>query len=358
MLTARTYRPPRPRVGIADDDPGSRALLRAILERDGCAVEEAADGAAALDLVAASAPDVLLLDVDMPFLDGIEVARRIRSQFNQVELPLILVTGHHEIETKVLGLDAGATDFVTKPYEAPELVARVRAALRTRAAFEQLETAEGVIAALANAVEAKDPTTERHCSRLAVLALALARRMDVDAETLGAIASGAVLHDIGKIGVAEAIIRKTGALTEAEWLEMRRHSIIGADIVEPLRLGRLVAPIVRGHHERWDGRGYPDGLAGRNIPLGARVVGVVDAYDAMVHDRPYRTALSQDHARAELLAKAGAQFDPDAARAFVEYLETRPDSLLLDVAASDVQHVRAVTRVLTASHESALEQRA
>ena len=346
MLTARTFLGRPPRVAIADDDPASRALLRAILERDGCSITECADGQAALRMVRDVRPDLLLLDVDMPPPDGIAVAREVRSQYSEAELPVILVTGHHETATKVIGLDAGATDFVTKPYQPPELLARVRAALRTRAAFERLESAEGVIAALANAVEAKDPTTERHCSRLAVMALALGRRIDVDGETLAAVASGAVLHDIGKIGVREAVIRKLGPLDEEEWAEMRRHPIIGADIVEPLRLGGLVTPIVRGHHERWDGTGYPDRLAGRAIPLGARIVGVVDAFDAMVHDRPYRPAMTQQQARSELLAHAGRQFDPDLARAFVAYLDERPDRLLATELATDAEHVRAMARAL------------
>ena len=177
-----------------------------------------------------------------------------------------------------------------------------------------------MIAALANAVEAKDPNTEQHCGRLAELALGVARRMDVGAEIREAIAFGAVLHDVGKIGVREEVIRKVGALNEQEWIEMRRHPLIGEAIVEPLRMGKLVAPIVRGHHERWDGRGYPDGLAGLRIPLGARIVGVVDAYDAMVHDRPYRARLSDDEARSQMLSNRGSQFDPEIADVFLEYL--------------------------------------
>ncbi len=311
------------RVAIAEDDSGSRALLRTILERDGCAVRETADGRTALALVEEQAPDLLLLDVTMPPPDGIEVTRRLRLHFSEPELPIILVTGHNEAATKVAGLEAGATDFVTKPYDAPELVARVRAALRMRAAFERLESAQSVIAALANAVEAKDRTTEQHCSRLADLAVGLAHQAGVTGEAVEAINYGAILHDVGKIGVREDLIRKLTRLDEDEWAEMRRHPLIGGDIVAPLRLGRLVAPIVRGHHERWDGNGYPDGLAGRQIPLGARIVGVVDAYDAMIHDRPYRAAMSEDQARTELLARRGSQFDPELAELFVDYLDRR-----------------------------------
>lgn len=320
-----------PRVVIADDDAPSRALLRAVLEREGCIVQEAPDGRTALARCEAGRPDLVLLDVQMPAPDGIEVTRRLRQRHNDIELPIILVTGYGETATKVRGLDAGATDFVTKPYEPTELVARVRAALRTRAALERLESVQGVLAALANAVDAKDPGTEHHCSRLAGIALELARRTGADAELVEAVGYGAVLHDVGKIGVAEAVIRKDGALDDEEWAEMQRHPLIGAGIVEPLRLGRLVAPIVRGHHERWDGTGYPDGLRAEAIPLGARIVSVVDAYDAMTHDRPYRRARSEDEARAELRAHAAIQFDPELVQLFLTHLEER-DAAVVEVA--------------------------
>jgi putative two-component system response regulator len=178
-----------------------------------------------------------------------------------------------------------------------------------------------VLVALANAVEAKDPTTEHHCDRIAGLATGLARLAGLDAAAIEAIGYGAALHDVGKIGVSEALLRKPGPLSAVEWDEMRRHPLIGATIVEPLRLGRLVAPIVRGHHERWDGTGYPDGLRGAAIPMGARVVAVVDAYDAMTHDRPYRQGLPTAAALAEIRAGAGSQFDPQLAALFLEHAE-------------------------------------
>lgn len=315
-----------PTVLIVDDDAPSRALLRVILEREGVIVLEGADGGAALARVSRQVPDLMLLDVEMPPPDGISVLRLLRERHTDAELPIILVTGHADTGSKVRGLEAGATDFVTKPYEPSELIARVRAALRTRAAFDQLESVHAVLAALANAVEAKDPSTEHHCSRLGEVALALARRAAVDGPELEAITYGAVLHDVGKIGVSEAVIRKRGPLDDAEWAEMRRHPVIGAGIVEPLRLGRMVAPIVRGHHERWDGSGYPDGLKGDRIPLGARIVALVDAYDAMTDNRSYRRAMSADVARDELVAGAGRHFDPFLTPLFLAFLGERDDT--------------------------------
>jgi len=284
-------------------------------------VAEAEDGLAALQAVAAVAPDLVLLDVQMPRLDGIGVTRTLRARDENVMLPIILVTALDDTASKVAGLDAGATDFVTKPFEPAELLARVRSSLRTRSALQRLESAQDVLVALANAVEAKDPTTEKHCSRIAAGAVALARMAGLSDEMIEAVGYGAVLHDVGKIGVPEALLRKEGPLDEAEWSEMRRHPLIGASIVEPLRLGRLVGPMVRGHHERWDGSGYPDGLVGAAIPIGARIVAVVDAHDAMTHDRPYRLGMPADAARRELEHSAGSQFDANIVRLYLAYLE-------------------------------------
>jgi putative two-component system response regulator len=309
---------------VADDDAQSRAVLRTMLERARYLVVDAADGSAALAQVARHRPDLVLLDVQMPALDGFEVTRCLRSQSGTALLPVILVTGLAAVEDKVRGLDAGATDFVTKPFQQGELLARVRASLRTQAALRRLESVQDVLVSLANAVEAKDPSTEQHCSRLAQAALAMARAISLPEEEAEAISYGAALHDVGKIGISELILRKPGPLTEDEWEEMRRHPGIGAAIVEPLQLGRLVAPIIRHHHEHWDGNGYPDGLLGLAIPIGARIVSVVDAFDAMTHDRPYRSAMNAEQAVAELTARAGCQFDGDLVAVFVDQVLTTP----------------------------------
>ncbi len=306
------------RILVADDDAQVRSLLRALLVREGYRVIEAPTGRTALTRIAETAFDLLVLDVRMPSPDGLEVTRRIRSDPATALTPVILVTGLGALEDKVAGLDAGATDFLTKPFEAPELMARVRAALRTKAAIDRLESTQGVLVALANAVEAKDPSTEHHCDRLAGLAVGLARSVGLDAGTVEAIGYGAALHDVGKIGVEEAVLRKPGPLSDPEWAEMRRHPEIGARIVAPLRLGGLVGPIVRAHHERWDGAGYPDGLRREQIPLGARIVALVDAFDAMTHDRPYRRALPAEAALAEIRRGAGHQFDPELSAIFLD----------------------------------------
>jgi putative two-component system response regulator len=308
-----------PLILVVDDDESLRRLETVLLQRAGCRVIEARDGLEALAKAIDQTPDLILMDVQMPGADGVEVTRRLRARSQTAITPIILVTGLDQTHDKVAGLDAGATDFVTKPFEGAELLARVRAALRMKEAVDHLEDAQSVLVALANAIEAKDPATEHHCSRLAAHAVGMARLAGLTEDLIEAVGYGAVLHDIGKIGVSEALLRNQGPLTDAEWTEMRRHPAIGANIVAPLRLGRLVTPIVRGHHERWDGSGYPDGLSAGGIPVGARIIAIVDSYDAIVHGRPYREARTPEEARRELLRARGSQFDAELVGLFVDH---------------------------------------
>ena len=257
----------------------------------------------------------------LPGIDGLEVCQRLRDDPATVALPVIMLTGRTSTEDLVRGLDAGADDFLSKPFQTPELLARIRSSLRLRRAMAEMEAAHGVVAALANAVEAKDVTTENHCQRLAGLAYQVAEVVGLKGVDLKGVVFGALLHDVGKIGISEAVLTKPGPLTEPEWEEMRRHPIIGEQICRPLVSSRLFAPIVRHHHERWDGTGYPDRLQGESIPIGARIVGLVDAFDAMVHDRPYRTGMPVEDAFDELRSNAGRQFDPGLIGLFISGLE-------------------------------------
>lgn len=309
-----------PSIVVAEDDSATRALLRVVLERAGYVVRQFDDGAEALAEILRQPPDVALLDIGMPGLDGLEVTRRLRAEPMTALLPVILLTARGRLEDKVSGLDAGASDFITKPFEPAELLARVRSNQRLATALTRLENTRDVLVALASAIDAKDPVTEHHCDRVAEQATILARTVGLSEAAIEAVTYGAVLHDIGKIGIAEAVLMKPGDLSASERDEMQRHPIIGDGILRPLRLGSIIGPIVRGHHERWDGGGYPDGLRGEAIPIGARIVSVVDAHDAMTHDRPYRPALSADEAREELLRSRGTQFDPDMVDLFLMQL--------------------------------------
>jgi putative two-component system response regulator len=320
-----------PLVLIVEDDRAVRVLLERLLEREGYRTATAFDGTAALRAVDELSPDLVILDVGLPRLDGYEVTRRLRADSRTLTLPIILLTGRNSLDDVVDGLDAGADDFLSKPFRQPELLARIRSALRLRQALVRMDAAHAAVAALANAVEAKDPLTERHCQRLANLAARLGAEAGLDLAELEAVAYGALLHDVGKIGVPESILSKPGPLDDSEWDLMRQHPEIGERICRPLRASQRFAPIVRHHHERWDGRGYPDGLRGEKIPLGARIVGLVDAFDAMTHDRPYRRATTVPNAITELWREAGYQFDRALLPLLVAELERHDDRAQLEL---------------------------
>ncbi len=311
----------RASVLVVEDDASSRLLMTRVLEAAGYRVLAVADGEAGLTAVDAERPDLVVLDIGLPGIDGLEVCARLRAEPRNATLPIIMLTARAQLDDLVTGLGAGADDYLAKPFRQPELLARLRSALRLRAALLRMETAHAVVATLANAVEAKDPITEHHCQRLAFLSARLTDRLGLDHAAAETIAYGALLHDVGKIGIPEAILTKPGPLDEAEWELMRRHPEIGERICRPLGAGAGFLPIIRHHHERWDGRGYPDRLAGEAIPLGARIVAVADAFDAMTHDRHYRVARSVVEALTEIHGAAGTQFDPELARLFVEAIE-------------------------------------
>jgi putative two-component system response regulator len=311
----------RPHVLIVEDDAANRALLTHLLARSGYEATAVGDGHDGLRAAIEEAPDLLLLDVELPGMNGLDVCRALRLDPRTVTLPVILLTGRSGLEDVVAGLDAGADDFLAKPYHQAELMARVRSVLRLADARAQVDGAHGVIAALANAVEAKDAVTEQHCQRLASISQRLGVSIGLEATALRALTFGALLHDIGKIGVSDAILTKAGPLTADEWTEMRRHPLIGQRICEPLAMSRAFTPIIRNHHERWDGNGYPDRLRGESIPIGARNVGIVDAFDAMIHDRPYRAGRTPEEATTVLRKETGKQFDPGLVPAFLSVID-------------------------------------
>jgi putative two-component system response regulator len=311
----------RERILVVDDDPSAVQLCTTILTGEGYRVTAAYRGEEALKKILAVPPDLVLLDVMMPGVNGFEICRRLKTDARSQFVPVIIVTALPKPQNKITGLEAGADDFLTKPFDHVELLARIRNLLRIKHLTDQLEYTESVIFALAAAVEAKDAYTEGHLQRMANLTERLAWATGLDARQVTYVRYGGILHDVGKIGVSEAILRKPGDLTPEEQAEIQEHSVIGARIVQPMRFADDVAPIVRGHHERWDGGGYPDGLQGEEIPIGARIVALVDAYDAMSTDRSYRATLPPAAIRVELEQGASQQFDPHLAGHLLRLLE-------------------------------------
>lgn len=292
------------RILVVDDTQANVELLEGLLTREGYTVQTAADGEAALESIRRDPPDLVLLDVMMPKLDGFEVCRRLKQDPATRLTPVVLITALQEREDKIHGINAGADDFLTKPVNPHELRARTRSLVRLKRYTDDLESAEAVIFSLALTIEARDTYTDGHCQRLARYGVALGAHRDLADDDLAALYRGGLLHDVGKVGVSDSVLLKKGPLTEGEYEAMKRHTVIGDAICGELRSLRLVRPIVRHHHERLDGSGYPDGLRGDAIPLLAQIVGLVDVYDALTTDRPYRAALEPERAYEELLAEA------------------------------------------------------
>jgi putative two-component system response regulator len=285
---------------IVDDIPLNIRLLEAMLAPEGYALRTAGDGAEALRLIRADPPDIVLMDVMMPKVDGFEACRAIKQDLRTRLIPVVLATALHDSASRVRGIEAGADDFISKPFSAPELRARVRSLLRIKRYTDDLDCADSVIISLGLTIEARDSTTEGHCQRLARYACALGRAIGLEAGDIRALARGGFLHDVGKVGIPDAVLLKQGPLTPDEYALMKRHTIIGDQLCGELRSLRSVHAIVRHHHERLDGSGYPDGLRGDRVPLLSQIIGIVDVFDALTTKRPYKVALPLARAAEEL----------------------------------------------------------
>jgi putative two-component system response regulator len=314
---------------IADDTESIRSLFRKLLLADGHDVVSADDGAAALDAVREHHPDVILLDVTMPRVDGLEVCRRLKSDPATRLTPVVLVTGQTDLSDRIRGLEAGADEFLSKPVHPHELRARVRSLTRMKHLIDALDSAEAAFMTLALTIEARDPMTNGHCERLAHYAVQLGRALGLGGEDLEALHRGGYLHDVGKIGVPDSVLLKAGPLTPEEFELMKRHPAIGDSLCAPLQSLRRVRPIVLSHHERIDGSGYPAGLRGDDVPLLAQIVGIVDVYDALTSARSYRPAWPvEDTVRYLWKEVEKGRFHTHHVETFLETLSISPATLV------------------------------
>ncbi len=300
-----------------DDDPAALLILKGAALGEGfefLGFENWTEGMAALR---DSDPDVVCLDVELPGATGFDLCRQIKADPDTRLRPVLIVTALNDSQSRVLGIEAGCDDFLSKPFDRLQLAARTRVLARSHRANRDLESTEQVLQALAGSIEARDFETGNHCERVGNLATTLGEWSRLSNHYLRALKSAGYLHDVGKIGVPDAVLLKPGPLNDDEWQIMRTHPVIGESIVRPLHSFRHVLPIIRHHHEHWDGSGYPDGLRADAIPIAARVFQVADVFDALTSHRPYRKPLELADAIATLEDEAaGGKWDPEIVTAF------------------------------------------
>jgi response regulator RpfG family c-di-GMP phosphodiesterase len=348
---------------VVDDEPRLRRVLVRLLEGEGLQCQEASSGTEALELMQKEPAPLVISDLRMPHMDGVTLLREIVARWP--DTAVIVVTAVAEVESAVACLQLGALDYVAKPFHLDEVRARVtqaldkrRLILENRSYQQQLEDRVKVqarrieeiflegVQALAQALEEKDAYTRGHSARVAHYAVGIARQLKLESDVVDTIALGAELHDVGKIGVREAVLYKAGKLTDEEYRHIMEHTVIGARILGPLlRDAPAALAIVRSHHERYGGSGSPDGLKGKDIPFEARVVTVADSFDAMTSARPYRPALSVQQAVRELQEGKNVQFDEQIVDAF---LRAFPDMTALPLATPQLNPVRLPARAVEA----------
>ena len=317
----------RPRILVVDDEPTNLQVLRQVLHQD-YRLLFATDGALAIE-VAQQQPNLILLDVMMPGMDGYAVCTALKASTATAHIPVIFVTALSDTRDETRGFDAGCVDYITKPISAPIVRARVRTHLSLVRMEELTQTRLEIVQRLGRAAEYKDNETGMHVIRMSHFSHRLALAAGCDAAWSDDLLNAAPMHDVGKIGVRDAILQKPGALDEAEWQVMRRHPEFGATIIgeHPSRMLRMARTVALCHHEKWNGKGYPNSLAGEAIPLEARIVAVADVFDALTSVRPYKKAWPVQDAMALIQKEAGQHFDPRLAELFLglqpELLEIR-----------------------------------
>jgi len=322
---------PRPsRLLVVDDMEAMRLALEDCLRMQGYEVESAASGEEALEILRSQRFDLLLTDQAMPGISGIELAELAARVHPDV--PIVLLTGHTDVELAKASLQRGASDFVTKPVNIRELpIVIERNLTRRRLEVARLKEREAqvlleALKALASAVDAKDPYTARHSMRVTRLSMVLADGIGLSSDEKYVLELSAWMHDVGKIGVPDQLLIKSSRLTLEEFEVMKVHAAKGAEIVGQIEELNRVADVIRHHHERLDGQGYPDGLRGEGIPLLSRIICIADSFEAMTSDRSYRQGPGRTEALAELRRNSGSQFDPDLVETFISKIENLPDA--------------------------------
>ncbi len=314
------------KVLIVDDDASQRKLQKDIFPQPVFISVEAENGEHALEILKTDQFDVVLMDKNLPGINGDETCRRIREDLNLRLLPIIMLTGHHAYQNIISSMQAGANDFICKPFNIHELASRVKNFAANKRLTDNLDTTENMLYTIARIVEARDKNTHNHCERVSYMADAFGRYLNLNLEERVALRKGGILHDIGKISLPDSILLKPGELSEEEWQSMRQHPVIGENILKELKSMRNILPIVRSHHERWDGSGYPDGLKAEEIPFLARVFQFIDMYDALANKRSYKDAFSMQKI-IEIFETETEKgwLDPELSLFFLDILKNKPE---------------------------------
>jgi len=310
---------PAPTILVVDSVEVNRRLFRAMFKASPYRILEATLPSQALGILESEKVDLVVVDMVMPELSGPDFCHRLKSNREMQLIPVLMTTSVQGVENEIVSLESGADDFLLKPLKPTLVRARVQTMLRHKAATDSLDEAESILFALAQSVEQRDRYTGLHCERLATYSVALAQAMGIARAEQLALFRGGYLHDIGKVSIPDSILFKGGVLSEEEWDVMRLHTVRGEEICRPMKSLAPVLPIIRSHHERWDGSGYPDGLAGPDIPLLARILQVADIYDALTTSRPYKPAFPHAHAVEVMMEESNRGWrDPELVPLFAE----------------------------------------
>ncbi len=296
------------RILIVDDTEPNLALLEGILAPKGYEIAKATNGKEAIERAKEFSPHIILLDVLMPVMDGFEACEKLKSDAETRLIPIVMLTALNSVEDKVRGLEAGADDFIMKPFQKVELLARVKSLVRVKGLFDELENAQNVLFSLALALDFNDQYTHGHSKRVSDYSFRLAVHLGLPPNEQEIIKNAGLLHDIGKIATDKGVLHKSGSLNGSEFSHIKEHPVVGEQICKPLKTAKPFLPIIRWHHEKFNGTGYPDGLVGEEIPLGARIMAIVDAYDALTSVRPYRSDIPATVAMEVMKAETGKGF--------------------------------------------------
>lgn len=310
----------KPKILAVDDNPANIEILEAYLLKDGYEIIKASNGIEALEKVNEHSPDIILLDIMMPEMNGYEVCEKLKNDPKYRFIPIIMLTAMQDIKDKIKSIEAGADDFITKPFNHLELRTRIKSLLRIKSLYDDLEDMENILFTLASIIEAKDEYTKGHSERVSKYAQRLAEHLGLPKLDQTLLRRSGLLHDIGKIAISSDILNKPGALTGKEMDDINKHVLISSDFLKHLKSAEQLLPIIKYHHERWDGTGYPDGLNGEEIPLLARILRVADIYDALTSDRPYRSKMSKEKAFEVLRSEANKGCDPNLVDALIKML--------------------------------------